>query len=238
MEEALHTQHRYILKALPATTDRCDILDLGCGVGESMLFLAKQTNANFCFQGITLSKVQADAGRQYINAAGIQERITMLEGSFQQLPKSLPPIDLAYAIEAFIHSPDADQMLSEVASVLKTGGTIILFDDFLTHKPNDPKEQRIVHDLENGWLALSLLTIEEIKTLAYRHGFRVESERDFSRQLRLYRMRDRFIKLIVPLARLFMRSSQYCRFLVGGDARQRAYQNGLLKYVMLTFTKE
>ena len=58
-------------------------------------------------------------------------------------------------------------------------------------------------------------------------------QRDLTGYLRLNRPRDRWIRLIAPVARLLAPVSRYCTFLVGGNARQSAYQQGLLQYMQL-----
>ena len=63
LDEALHTTHRRILSLLPSSQDLFHVVDLGCGVGASMQFLAQHTTPNFCFHGITLSRLQVDRGR-------------------------------------------------------------------------------------------------------------------------------------------------------------------------------
>jgi hypothetical protein len=82
-----------------------------------------------------------------------------------------------------------------------------------------------------------LLTSGDVIALAAKHGFQFELKTDFSTALRLGRVRDRFIRMIIPFARPFMTRSQYCRFLIGGDARQRGYQKDLLRYEMIVFNK-
>jgi hypothetical protein len=95
----------------------------------------------------------------------------------------------------------------------------------------------MMHNLKIGWLANNLLSPEQVTILASTAGLHVESFSDLSAMLRLNRPRDRFIHRIMPLVRPFMNSVEYCRFLVGGDARQQAYRSGLLQYGMIVFVK-
>jgi cyclopropane fatty-acyl-phospholipid synthase-like methyltransferase len=213
------------------------ILDLGCGVGESMLYLAQQTTADFKYYGITVSGKQATSASRRISGSGLSNHVQVIEGSFQLLPPGLPSIDMGYAIESFIHSVDPDGFFTQVASVLNHGARLVIFDDFLSRQPRSKEEVSIIKDLKEGWLANTLLTQSEVQIVADKKGFQLELSTDFSGILRLRRMRDRFVHLMAPFARPWMHRSQYCRFLVGGDARQRAYQHGLLQYAMLVFVK-
>ena len=237
LEDALHTHHRKILHTLPKEINGRSILDLGCGVGESMMYLAQHTPSDFKFYGITLSAAQALAASARILKAGLSDRIQVIKGSFQSLPPTIQNVEVAYAIESFIHSPDPSEFFVQVNSALNQGGRLILFDDFLTREPENQTERNILTDLKSGWLANTLLTVEQTTCLALQTGFLRESSDDLSGLLRLQRLRDKCIHLLAPLARLLLHHSQYCRFLVGGDARQQAYHEGLLQYAMLVFTK-
>ncbi|MDX1407995.1 MAG: hypothetical protein R3330_07675, partial [Saprospiraceae bacterium] len=43
VREAMHTQHDIILRDLIGRTSSAHVLDLGCGVGASMIYLAART---------------------------------------------------------------------------------------------------------------------------------------------------------------------------------------------------
>ncbi len=237
LEAALHTQHKEILEMLPSSPTPCTILDLGCGVGESMLYLAHHTSHDFKYTGITLSGEQVALGSGIISTSRHRDRIQICQGSFQSLPVPPGSVDLAYAIESFIHADDVSGFFTQVTSVLKPGGQLVIFDDFISGIPK-PRDQLVLSDLKTGWLAHTLLTIKEVESNAAKHGLTLQSARDFSHTLKQNRLRDRLVHWITPLARPFVQHSQYCRFLIGGDARQRAYQADILGYYKLVFAKK
>jgi cyclopropane fatty-acyl-phospholipid synthase-like methyltransferase len=237
LEEALHTHHERIREHIPESSGHYSILDLGCGVGASMIYLAHHTPESVQYIGITISGTQVAQADTRIATIGLINRIKIINGSFQSLPATIPSIDLAYGIESFIHSPDPSAFFEQVSGVLKTNGHLILFDDFLHLRVTNEKEQHILDNLKNGWLANSLLTIDEINTLANQAGLHLIADTDYTSSLRLWRIRDKCVHLIVPFAQLLKNSSEYCRFLIGGDARQRAYKKRLLQYHMLIFQK-
>jgi tRNA1(Val) A37 N6-methylase TrmN6 len=84
--------------SLPGTAH---VLDLGCGVGGSLAYLAQQRPIRGT--GITLSPVQASLGRQRLAALGVADRVQIVEGDFTALPGDLCGVNLAYAIVAFVH---------------------------------------------------------------------------------------------------------------------------------------
>jgi cyclopropane fatty-acyl-phospholipid synthase-like methyltransferase len=237
-EDALHTHHRKILGLMPDCPESLKILDLGCGVGESMIYLANNTPHPVEYYGITLSEIQAKQASSRVKAAGLEHRVKVIEGSFQSLPPRIPKVDLAFSIEAFVHSPDPIVFFTQVASIMRPQSRLVLFDDFLMKTPGTQKERRIVNDLRQGWLANSLLTPAQVFDIAFMAGLERVAHVNASPMLKLQRPRDRFVCLLVPFARVLSTQSQYCRFLIGGDSRQRAYRSGLLEYAMLVFEKK
>ena len=238
LAEALHTQHKLILEILLSNTTYRRVLDLGCGVGESLLYLAKHTPDSYSFQGITLSPDQARIATKSIDENHLAHRITVIEASYQSLPTKIRMIDLAYAIESYIHSTHVPGLLAQTAAALNPHARFILIDDFLMKKPVSGREMKILKDFRKGWLANAQFTVDEISSLAKEHGFVLESYSDLSPMLRLHRPRDWFIALLAPLAHALLPYSQYARFLVGGNARQAAYRNKLLQYAMLVFVRQ
>lgn len=236
--EAVHTQHHRILAQLSDMDPVTSVLDLGCGVGESILYLAQHTKAEINFHGITLSKAQADIAGSAAGRSAFARRIQIHHGSFLEIPEEIPRADLAYAIESFIHCTDVDLFFRQVSGKLTPGGKLILFDDFLTENPSSGAYERILSDLRSGWLAHTLISPGEVISRAQATGLQHIASENLTPFLRLHRVRDRLMRLAIPVARLLMERSSYCRFMVGGDARQRAYQAGLLNYRMVVLGKE
>src|SRR5262245_57695516 len=93
------------IRRLPLEIDAPHVVDLGCGVGASVCYLAEQL-PRITSTGITLSPVQAQRARQRVRERGLSERVTCLEGDYCDLPETVRSADLAYAIESFVHGPD------------------------------------------------------------------------------------------------------------------------------------
>jgi hypothetical protein len=133
-EDAMHYVHELILdEARTRVTDF--VLDLGCGVGGSILYLAGKIPARFV--GVTLSRVQADLGMQLIERRNLGGRCRILQGNFLDesfYRLSVPRTQkrtLVYGIESFIHSRDMDGFFAAVSKVLNEADRLVLCDDFL-----------------------------------------------------------------------------------------------------------
>src|SRR2546421_592409 len=80
--------------------------------------------------GVTLSPVQASLARRRIDAAGLSDRVACVEADYTRLPAAIREVDVAYAIESFVHGPSAESFLGECARVIRRGGLLIICDDF------------------------------------------------------------------------------------------------------------
>ena len=90
-----------LLQGLPPSFGASNVVDLGCGVGASLCYLAARLPVRGT--GITLSPVQARFAEQRIRKSGFADRIRCIEGDYCDLPPGTGPADLAYAIESFVH---------------------------------------------------------------------------------------------------------------------------------------
>ena len=85
--------------AVPTPT----ILDLGCGVGGSLYYLAQHQPDNQ-YYGITISPNQVQVAHKIGMSLGLDTTCHISEGDYHQLPTHLPKVELAYAIESFLHA--------------------------------------------------------------------------------------------------------------------------------------
>jgi tocopherol O-methyltransferase len=103
-------------------TQAQDILDVGCGIGGSSLYLADKFGARVT--GITLSPVQAQRAEARSQHTHIPGRFLVADALAMPFPNA--SFDLVWALESGEHMPDKTQFLHECYRVLKPGGTLIL----------------------------------------------------------------------------------------------------------------
>ncbi len=211
------------------------VLDLGCGVGASLLRLAHTSRLTGI--GVTLSPVQAHFAQQRFAAAGFAERLRAVEASFTELPAELGFFDLAFSIEAFVLSPSPEAYFSEAVKHLKPGARLALIDDFLTSKPETRQTRRWVREFKRGWLVRSLETPDTLSTIASRFGLTLTRDDDLTPLLELRRPRDLFLTAVMSVGRHLPIHSPLWRSWLGGNALQLALQGGALAYRFLVFEK-
>ena len=231
---AFHYVDELLLQTVPAGSSRPKVVDLGCGVGATLLYLASQID--LVGEGITISAAQAARAEQLIAAADAQARVRCREGNYLTPPADLGGADLAFSIEAFLHGPDPERYFQEAAGLLRPGGRLVVCDDFLTSQTaQSPAAARWLDEFRQGWRVGSLITVERARELAELAGLQLVQDVDLTPHLELRRPRDRFISLLVTLARPLRLPGDYWHSLVGGDALQRALAGGFLAYRFLVF---
>ena len=218
--------------------DATHVLDLGCGVGASLAFLASR--ADIRATGATLSGVQAARARERARHAALEPRVAFIEANFLGLPSSVPKAHLAFSIEAFVHGPDPRAYFEAASRYLFPGGLLIVCDDFLTQAGKSAAPagaRRCLDDVRTGWLANTLVTADEATELAASAGFERRKNLDLTPFLELARPRDRLITALVTLGRPFPLRGFAWRSIVGGSALQKALTTGLLEYRFLVWQK-
>jgi len=127
---------------VPSNQALCEpyrILDVGCGIGGSTLYLTEkfgsiaQNNLKLdggvdrvTATGITLSPVQANRATERAKIAGLESNVNFLVADALNMPFPDESFDLVWSLESGEHMPDKIKFLQECCRVLKPGGTLIL----------------------------------------------------------------------------------------------------------------
>lgn len=101
-----------------------NILDVGCGIGGSSLYLAQKFNAQAT--GITLSPVQAARATERALEANLGQRTQFQVANAQAMPFADNSFDLVWSLESGEHMPDKTKFMQECYRVLKPGGVFIM----------------------------------------------------------------------------------------------------------------
>lgn len=244
VEQAVNHSNELLLRELSALRQRfageeLQVLDLGCGVGASLFYLADRSPQPTAFRGITISQVQAEIAAAH--AARPTGAVCAFEqGDFLNLP-AMPPVHLAYSIEAFVHARDAGAFFAQAAGALAPGGRLVIIDDVLADRGDailSFRERSWLADFRSGWFADSLMTENKISQLALATGLQLQLSENLTPYLRLGRPRDKLIGLARLLAGPYMRRSLYLRALSGGYAKQQCIKAGVVQYRRLVFERQ
>jgi len=93
------------------------ILDAGCGVGGSSIFLAKNFGCEV--EGITLSKQQVNYATQKTQEVGLHEKVNFSVGNYLNTKFPDNYFDVVWAIESVCHAPDKKKVFKRGVSNFK-----------------------------------------------------------------------------------------------------------------------
>ncbi|MCB2187556.1 MAG: methyltransferase domain-containing protein [Deltaproteobacteria bacterium] len=106
------------------------VLDCGSGYGGAARYLARRFGCRVT--ALNLSAVENERHRRKNREQGLDHLITVVEGSFEDIPFPADTFDVAWSQDAILHSGNRGQVVAEVARVLKPGGEFIFTDPMRT----------------------------------------------------------------------------------------------------------
>ena len=115
--------HKRLLTKVELSAN-ANVLDLGCGTGRLLNRLANQF-PEITGTGLDLSPQMLRVARQNNRH---RPRLIYLEGNAENLPFVEGQFDAVFNTISFLHYPQPDQVLKEVARVLSPGGKFYLVD--------------------------------------------------------------------------------------------------------------
>jgi SAM-dependent methyltransferase len=223
-----------LARGLPASSTMPHLVDLGCGVGSSLCYLAERLPVRGT--GITLSPLQARLAAQRIHGTQLSNRVTCLEGDYSTVPARVQRADLAFAIESFVHGPAPGPVLAAWARLVRPGGVLVICDDF-RRATDSEAAARAIDRFRRGWRINSLLSRDELQACARMAGFDHESSVDLSAALETGRARDRIISRLCAVAEWLAPGAGRLDYLVGGSALQECLANGWIGYDFSVFRR-
>lgn len=123
---ASHRTVRRMAETLPKLDATLKLLDLGSGYGGAARYLAKTCGCHVT--ALNLSETENARNREMTEAAGLSDLVEVVDGDFAQIPQGDDQYDVVWSQDAILHSPRREQVMKEVARVLKPGGYFIFTD--------------------------------------------------------------------------------------------------------------
>ena len=168
LQEALINTNR-ILADIADVQVNAKVLDAGCGVGGSAIWLAKNRGAQVV--GITLSEKQHKSAELNALRAGLQSKTSFLIRDFLQTGFPDNSFDIVWAIESVCHARNKSDFLREANRILRKGGKLVVADGFLRRTPSSGKEEKNYADFLKGLSLENLSGINEFKNYMVAEGF-------------------------------------------------------------------
>jgi tocopherol O-methyltransferase len=144
------------------------ILDAGCGVGGSSMWLAKEIGCKVV--GVSLNQRQINKSSQFAQQSGLQENVVFEKKDYQNTGFENGSFDVIWGIESICYSNDKKKFLMEAHRLLKPGGRIIIAD-FFKQTNLTTKNEELVKEFANCWAITSFATRQEFEEGLKAAGF-------------------------------------------------------------------
>jgi tocopherol O-methyltransferase len=202
------------------------ILDAGCGLGGSAIWLAENYGARVL--GITLSQKQVDQANRFAKKRGVAGRVKFQSADFCQTPFDDACFDVVWGLESVCYAVHKQAFIAESYRLLKKGGRLVVADGFANRREFTEKEWRIVITCLNGWSVPNLATPDEIQRYVRDSGFSNIVFRDISKYtLRSAKHMYRTALITYPLQKI----SRLMR--LRSDVQNANYLAGLYQYQLM-----
>lgn len=147
------------------------ILDVGCGVGGSSLYLANKFGADVT--GITLSPVQVSRAKTRAIDAGLAKKTHFFAADAMNPPFPNESFDLIWSLESGEHMPDKQRFLQTCFDLLQPGGIFLMATWCHRPVPPDltPDERNSLEKIYQTYHLPYIISISEYADLAKSVGF-------------------------------------------------------------------
>lgn len=135
------------------------VLDAGCGVGDSAVWLAQERGARVV--GVTLVRSQIERARRLAQRRGLAHRVAFVQADYTRTPLAGESVDVVWALESLCHAPDKAAFYREVARVLRPGGRLVVAEYIRTGRALGGAKEGLVREWLDGWAIRDLDTSGE-----------------------------------------------------------------------------
>jgi cyclopropane fatty-acyl-phospholipid synthase-like methyltransferase len=192
LSEAIDNTNRFVSELLGLQKDDF-VLDAGCGVGGSSIFMAR--NFGVKTVGIALSQKQIKQARKHVTGMGLGHLVDFEVMDFCRTKFKDNTFTKILGIESACYAHNKLDFLKEAYRILKPGGKIVIADGFLSKSRLSRKESEIYNKCIIGWGG------DEDTHLLHRDGFKGDLMRAGFRNINFFDKTDQVIRSSQRMAR-------------------------------------
>jgi cyclopropane fatty-acyl-phospholipid synthase-like methyltransferase len=153
------------------------VLDAGCGVGGSAIFLARRFGCRV--HGITLSAAQVETCRTNAARHGVAHLVRFERRNYLATGLPAGAFDVVWAVESVCYAFDKADFLREAFRLLRPGGRLVVADFFSVPLDGRPRRDRLLlQKWTRSWAIREYAVAEEFERQMGKAGFRDVVVRD------------------------------------------------------------
>lgn len=157
LHQALMRENQ-VLAEEAAITSADHVLDAGCGIGGSSIYLAKHYGCKVV--GITISPKQIEEARKQALRHVPMNLPLFYQMDFNKTTFPDSSFDVVWGIESICHAYDKSMFIKEAFRLLKPGGRLVVADGFIFTRNYTPEENELMSQWLRGWGVESLAGVQ------------------------------------------------------------------------------
>ncbi|MDD5190318.1 MAG: methyltransferase domain-containing protein [Dehalococcoidales bacterium] len=144
------------------------VLDVGCGIGGSSLWLAENRGASTV--GISISPVQIEIAGKLAQDRHVDSEFLLMDAEKMRFEEKF---DAIWVLAAITHFPHQKSFVKKATASLKQGGKFVIFDWMLHEHVLDPLSDRYVKPVSETMLLSSLYSLNTYLEWFMSGGYRI-----------------------------------------------------------------
>lgn len=174
--EAVRAMRRQLCEAVDVTAGD-HVLDVGCGFGDCLLWLAEHHDVTGV--GVDIATPQVETAEKLAERRNLTDAVEFRRVDYHDLSDfEEDSFDVVWALESLMHTDESASVLADFAKLLGPGGRVVVCDPFKTGTLSQ-SGQPLLSDLEDGNEA-HIDDLDEFASALRANGFRNVERRNIT----------------------------------------------------------
>jgi len=212
------------------------VLDAGCGIGGSVIWLAKNIGCRAV--GININENQLKIAKDLARRNNVDGLVEFLVEDFTDTGLADGSFDVVWALESACYAERKDDFAKEAYRLLVEGGRIVVADGFLAEGLSED-QKTAVRKWTEGWAVPNLATVSEFTTILGRCGFANIVSEDITRYILPSSVRMHMAAItLFPIGKIMeslgLRSKVQTANIISAREQYNTLAKGYWKYCIFT----